>query len=428
MQYDILIIGAGAAGLMCGYKLSAAGFAVGILEARDRTGGRIHTLRGHGFTDFAEGGAEFMHGELPLTSGVLKEHRILYHSIKGTSWKVKDGKADWGYFFEGGWEKLVETLGTLKEDMPLADFLTKYFPDEKFQPLKDSVKGFVEGYDAADINKVSSLALSEEWSGHDDSQQFRVGGGYSCMTERLAREVVRHKGEIHLLQEVTEISWTSGSLKAITSQGRVYSARKVIVTLPIGVLRSGAVKFTPVIPAYTQAFSQIGYGGVIKFLLEFHTPFWLDKDPFPCRKMPLLHFLFSDALIPTWWTQLPKQNALLTGWLGGPSASEFSGKDDDTLIEKALDSLAYLFNCEKSRLKDHLRTTSVVNWITDPFAQGAYAYTTLETAAAKKVLTEPVSGTVFFCGEALYDGPEMGTVEAALASGFSLAEKIFSVT
>src|SRR5690606_27682969 len=104
MHYDILGIGAGAAGLAAGHKLAKAGFTVAILEARNRIGGRINTLRGQGLQSIAEEGAEFMHGELPLTSSLLKANNISFYTIEGTSWKVRNNSADWGYFFEGDWE------------------------------------------------------------------------------------------------------------------------------------------------------------------------------------------------------------------------------------------------------------------------------------------------------------------------------------
>jgi len=78
-QTDVLIIGAGAAGLMAAYKLSQKGKKVTVLEARNRTGGRIHTITHESFFQHAELGAEFVHGDLPVTLNLLQEAGIAYN-------------------------------------------------------------------------------------------------------------------------------------------------------------------------------------------------------------------------------------------------------------------------------------------------------------------------------------------------------------
>ncbi|HEX8530766.1 MAG TPA: FAD-dependent oxidoreductase, partial [Cytophagales bacterium] len=90
---DVVIIGAGAAGLVAARELAKAGRSVAVLEARDRTGGRIHTLHGGGFTTPTEAGAEFVHGNLPLTLGLLREAGLPFTEMTGQSWHVQDGQA-----------------------------------------------------------------------------------------------------------------------------------------------------------------------------------------------------------------------------------------------------------------------------------------------------------------------------------------------
>jgi monoamine oxidase len=90
----------------------------------------------------------------------------------------------------------------------------------------------------------------------------------------------------------------------------------------------------------------------------------------------------------------------------------------------ALNSLASLFDVDIRFLKQQLLKGQVVNWFTDPFSYGAYSYATLNTPDAKMTLNQPLADTLYFAGEALYEGAEMGTVEAALASGTQTAMKI----
>jgi monoamine oxidase len=86
--------------------------------------------------------------------------------------------------------------------------------------------------------------------------------------------------------------------------------------------------------------------------------------------------------------------------------------------------LGYIFDCPESIVRSKIRAAKVVNWVNDPFARGAYAYKTIETGQVMELLSQPVENTVYFAGEAYYEGPEMGTVEAALVSGEDTAKKM----
>ena len=170
----------------------------------------------------------------------------------------------------------------------------------------------------------------------------------------------------------------------------------------------------------------MGFGAVIKLLFEFDTAFWLDDKT---RKMAgknidKMGYLFSDEEIPTWWTQVPDESTMLTGWIGGPAAADKTNTPDIDVLEQGLQSLANIFKIDFDELKDKLIAYRVMNWTADPFARGSYAYDTVEAQAARKILNTPVKDTLFFTGEYLYEGAEMGTVEAALTSGLDVAEKI----
>src|ERR1700761_9540378 len=107
---DVLIIGAGAAGLMAAYTLSKAGKKVTVLEARNRIGGRIHTLHNESFFRHAELGAEFVHGNLPVTMQLLKEAGIGYTSTGGEFWQYEKGEFSKDRHFIEGWDILMKKL------------------------------------------------------------------------------------------------------------------------------------------------------------------------------------------------------------------------------------------------------------------------------------------------------------------------------
>ena len=144
------------------------------------------------------------------------------------------------------------------------------------------------------------------------------------------------------------------------------------------------------------------------------------------KKKKDIGFLFTNEIIPTWWTQLPSSYPLLTGWAGGPPAWTLENKDDETILELALRSLANVFQKTVDELKQMLTASAVANWKNDPYSNGAYSYDTVGSMNARKLLNTPVGETIFFAGEALYQGPSFGTVEAALVSAKDVIEKIVS--
>jgi monoamine oxidase len=204
------------------------------------------------------------------------------------------------------------------------------------------------------------------------------------------------------------------------STGRALTVEKVIITVPLGVLQNKSIRFTPALPNHQRAFGQIGFGGVVKVFLLFREAFWENNIP---RPLDDVAFIFSDAVIPTWWSQRPARTPLLTGWLGGPSASELN-HDTESIINAAIQSLQYIFNCSQQHITREIRDWHIADWVKDPYALGAYAYPTIQTRKAREFLSQPVKDTLYFAGEALYNGPAMGTVEAALVNGEEVAKKI----
>ncbi|HYG20287.1 MAG TPA: NAD(P)/FAD-dependent oxidoreductase [Ohtaekwangia sp.] len=419
---DVIIIGAGASGLHAARQLSHTGKSVVVLEARNRIGGRIHTLAGRNFSGPVEAGAEFIHGDLPLTKALMGEADVSHYKGHGAVWKVDNGQLEPGSFFEAGWDEVIRSLKSLREDMTIAEFLTRYFGGEEHKSLRESILQFVQGYDAADATKASAFALRDEWSGNDDITGYHPKGGYGQLMEYLHRRCLEHDVIFHHNAVVQEVRWKRGYAEMVTESGERYISAKVIVTIPPAVLRTGRAKFIPPLVEHSRAVNKIETGGVLKFLFEFKDAFW-EKEAKNLRAMSGLHFLFSDATIPTWWTQKPRSIPLLTGWLAGP-VTQGIHKNHETLLADGLHSLAYLFACEERELQQRIHAAKVVNWANDPFSMGAYAYKTLDTTEALKVLAEPVDDTVYFAGEAYYAGPEMGTVEAALASAAQVAERI----
>ncbi|MCS3801516.1 monoamine oxidase [Chitinophagaceae bacterium OAS944] len=421
MQHSIIIIGAGAAGLMAARILSAAGHTVTVLEANDRPGGRIHTIQPAGFTMPIEEGAEFMHGKLPLTMQLLKEAGVQYQAVAGKMIQVKNGRWSDQEEFVEGWDELMDRMADLKEDMTLADFLQQYFRDDKYAALRKSAQRFAEGFDVADQQDVSVFSIREEWM-NEQEEQYRIPGGYNQLITYLQNACKANGCVIHTSSVVKTVRWEPDKVQVGTANGQTFTAQKLIVTVPLGVLQAPAAHSTAVVfePAIdTQPFQQIGFGAVVKVVLQFSAPFWLEyrKD---------IGFLLSEEAIPTWWTQLPDSVPVLTGWAGGPQAARFKDTDEQTIIEQALQSLANIFSMQVEQLKGLLTASHAVKWQTNAYSLGAYSYSKLHTGTARQMLNEPVNDTIYFAGEALYNGEAGGTVEAALSSGSSVCKLLSS--
>ncbi len=429
---DILIIGAGAAGLMAARELTKAGKSVIILEARTRIGGRICTLKATDFSLPVDAGAEFVHGDLPLTQALLQQAAVPLHLLEGKNYQVVNGILKESENFIDDFEELLARLNKLEEDIPFAEFLDCYLSEDQFADLRLAIIRFAEGYDAADIRRASSIALRTEWQTDGAANSYHPAGGYGQIMEWLASEIQASGGKLITSAWVKEISWLPGQTHVICASGVTYEASKVLLTVPLGVLQAkpgteNYITFSPDLPDRRAALATLGFGGVIKILLEFKTAFWEEEPNVAAipQKMPQLAFLFTDAShISAWWTQLPDKTPLLTGWIAGTEAEKRCQTSDEDLINEALTTLAFLFNTTIEFLQAQLVARQVYNWPSDPFARGAYAYATVNGTAARQVLTTPEADILYFAGEALYEGPAMGTVEAALASGLETAQQI----
>lgn len=423
-QIDLIIIGAGACGLVAARELTREGKKVIIAEARDRVGGRIYSFTGEGFSEPMEAGAEFIHGDLPITINLLREAGITFQSMEGETYRIKKSEIQKSEEFIEGLRTIISKMNELKQDISLGSFIDIYLNDEKYETARQSLKKFVEGYDAADIYKVSTLSLKEEWTGGGTSVPYIIPHGYGQLIEYLEEEV-RAEGEIiHLSAVVKEVHWEKGLAKVITANEKTFTASKVLITVPLGVLQSDGemesfIRFTPEIPQIIDAAQSIGFGPVIKVLIEFRKAFWVEK-----QTMPDLGFVISDAEVPVWWTRHPAERPLLTGWLGGPEAEKFKNRNDEEILNHAINSLSYIFKISNTDIEDLIVAKKVVNWVSDPYSRGAYGYDTLASGLAKKTLNQSIENTVFFAGEAVSEKSPIGTVEAALASGMEAGRKI----
>jgi monoamine oxidase len=269
----------------------------------------------------------------------------------------------------------------------------------------------VEGFDAADPAQASARAIAEEWGGGQmDGAQPRLREGYGALMDWLAQRLVAKGGRLRMGATVREVRWRRGRVEALGDHFR-FVAPRAIVTLPLGVLQAGVVRFSPGLRK-EQALRGLASGPVIKAALRFPSAFW------ERRHRGVAFFHAPAAAFPTFWTLLPMRLPLLIGWAGGPKAERLAG----TRQAKAaiLASLKAVFGeCDSP---DQML---VHDWRADPLARGAYSYVRVGGAGAREALAEPLEGTLFFAGEAT-SRDDAGTVGGALASGQRAAREVLA--
>jgi len=421
---SILVIGGGIAGLTVAYELSKQGHLVTILEAKQRLGGRIHTLVDNSFSRPVELGAEFVHGDLPHTLSLLKKAGIPYHKINDTMFRLEKGKWKKQEEFTDDWGELMKQMKNLRQDMTLSDFLDKYFASGKYESLRTSVKDFAGGFDLADVKTASVKSLFKEWTNEMDNQ-YRIDGGYKSLVEYLATQSSNSGCVIETDCCVQKIDWQQNRVVVTDQRGRVFESDKVVIAVPLSVLQADEynenfIAFAPSISTHQEAARNIGFGNVIKLLIEFDNNFWNDQ-------VKNAGFFLTNEAIPTWWTLSPENNNLLTGWVGAEKTKLLKLKSDEEILGIALQSLSNAFNISADNLQSNLKAYAVANWSKENYINGGYSFNIVASADAKKVLQQPIADTLFFAGEALFEGTPGGTVEAAIASARHTVGQVLQV-
>jgi monoamine oxidase len=437
---EIIVVGAGAAGLSAALALARAGKQVTILEARDRLGGRMHT-RNDGVP--IELGAEFIHGFAPEIFEPLQQNGIPIEEVSGRPWCQRDGQICSCDFFEEV-DHILSAISDQGPDEPFSTWLERKFPnsgnDPRLEEAKRNATRYVVGFNAADADKVSL-----HWLAHnaladqkiDGERAFRMAGGYATFVELFRKQLAAAGVSIQLNSVVERIKWSLEGVHLALRTGdnlQELRTRRLLITVPLGVLQAkpgelGAIQFDPGLhPPKQDALTRLVMGKVIRVVIRFRERFWENIRPPNCKdSLANLGFLFSeDDRFPTWWTRMPEVTPVITGWAPAHYAEKLSGESDFMLMQESLESLSSVFKISKEELENLVAGFYSHDWQRDPFARGAYSYVRAGGEGEQAVLAAPVENTLFFAGEATDTSGHNGTVHGAIASGRRAANEILN--
>ena len=434
-RYDVLVIGAGVAGLQAGRVLAEAGQRVAIVEARGRIGGRIWSrpisLDNSQRRIPIELGAEFIHGLPAETWSLIRQAELSTFEIDGSSFWFDGSQLMTANEQPWAAERVLEEMTRRMQKQPSGSDMSfaEYLKGQALDPLTArAASNYVEGFNAADQYCISVAALAKQQAAEDAiaaDRLFRLEAGYAAVPNFLAEKFMAAGGMLIFEAPVKKIVWKRDAVSVETT-GRhgdlSYHSTRAVITVPLAVLQAQTIEFVPRPTEVLFHANRLKMGAVVRLTLVFKQKFW-DRS---------LSFLFAPGESPpTWWTPVPHEAPLLTAWAGGPKAELLlnlitADGDAGALRDQSLSTLAKIFKLPPSDIRQMLSSWHMHNWQSDTYARGAYSYVPVGALDAPAKMRIPVEDTLYFAGEHTDIAGHWGTVHAALAAGAGVADKIIA--
>jgi monoamine oxidase len=379
-EVDVAVIGAGAAGLGAARTLETSGLSVIVLEARDRVGGRGHTIMaapditfdlGCGWLHSADQNS-FVKIAGQLNFEIDKARPPWREQAFNTAFPPKE-RADFIAALDAFYKR-AEEAAKAGRDCAASDYLE---PGNRWNPMIDAISTYVNG---CELDQVSILDMDA----YDDSEiNWRVRRGYGALIAAYGAPC-----PLALNTQVTLIDHSGVRVRIETSRGTL-SADKVIVTVPTNLIADQSVRFHPALPAKVDAARALPLGIADKVILALSEPEALPKDG-------NLRGATMRTAMGTYHLR-PFGQPCIEGYFGGSFARQLEDAGNGALAAQSIDEIAAFLGNDFRR---KLRPLAESRWAHDPFARGSYSHALPGHAGGRAVLATPVDGRVFFAGEA----------------------------
>lgn len=421
---ETIVVGAGIAGLAAARHLQDQDRSVLLLEARDRLGGRIFTSRCWPDAP-VDLGAVWIHGAKDNPLAVLAKQ-----------WQLATQKID----EEQHW--LYDTDGTLigdrahdaleaRFDALLELWEARQYPrSPAIATLSDGLTPILQSWhltpaEQRQINYLLNSEIEQEYGADitelspwywDSGREFRGSdrffpGGYDALCDRLSAGL-----EIYLSHPVREIKVESHGVKVITDQ-REFTGDRALITLPLGVLKRGSVRFSPPLPPEKQqAIAALGMGTLNAAALRFPKRFWP-------KKAELLGYVSARKGFWSEFYSFTYHAPILLAFNAGLAAREIELLPDEEILTQVMQTLHQIFG---PSVPDPVGW-QIARWAQDPWSWGAYSFVAAgATPADYDTLAAPVGDRLFFAGEAT-SRDFAATVHGAYLSGLREGDRILAL-
>jgi monoamine oxidase len=398
VTYDgkVIIIGAGAAGLYAAYILKSKGIDFQILEASSTYGGRLGKLTG--FANFPiDTGAQWLHGE----------NSILGDLIKSSKTKITRDDSETKFWFNN---QLIDALpqntnifeGEELPDISYEAYALQNGLGNEYKYIIENIAGD-QGAAASHLSVYGNNKDEENWSAGDDDFKFEETF-FDLIDKEIGSQV---KDQILINTIITKIDYSQSEIKLTDSNNNTFNANKVIITVPISILKSGDIQFIPALPIEkTTAFSKIGMDAGMKVFLKFSNKFF-DQNIIGGSVCAA----YADDSIGK-----AQNDNILLAFIMGDQAEYLTSLGSDVAITAALlQELDLMYNGQATA---SFIASHVENWTTNPFVKGAYSYSTVGMGDARKTASQALSEKLYFAGEAMNTNGHHQTVHGAIETGY----------
>jgi lysine-specific histone demethylase 1B len=398
VTYDgkVIIIGAGAAGLYAAYILKSKGIDFQLLEASSTYGGRLGKLTG--FANFPiDTGAQWLHGKNSILGDLIKKSK--------TNITLDDSETK--FWFNN---QLVNSLpqetdifeGDDLPDISFEDYALQNGLGNEYKYIVENIAGD-QGAAASRLSVFGNNKDEEHWSAGDDDFKFEETF-FDLIDTQIANQV---KDYILLNTVVSKIDYSQSTILITDSNNNTFNADKVIITVPIPILKSADIQFTPALPdEKTAAFAKIGMDAGMKVFLKFSNKFF-DQNIIGGSVCAA----YADDSIGK-----AQNDNILLAFIMGEQAEYLTSLGSDAAITNALiQELDIMHNGQASA---SFIASHVENWTTNPYIKGAYSYSTIGMGDARKIASQALSEKLYFAGEAMNTNGHHQTVHGAVETGY----------